>query len=342
MRLAGQSWLVANRSKAQAALTQRVLSRLAMQEARLKYLRLFTLLLGFFSTTQIHAADAEDRRAMIERDARVARGDIEGPRLIPPDRFDSIGALLPQLYAVVRGHVTDISYDYLDCQGPRTVVKLDRIQTLIGEKVDTEIELRTFGGPLPNGNYVSASELPRYAIDASYVVFLRNTDWRFSPVTGDLAFREEVIADRPVLVDSDGVAVSGVGEIGVERRTGQLTEPAGLHVVGADEGREVLQPDDEGAILKCERGTKCVAPEIAAEAEKRASHPATKDPTNRFARPAVLKGIGSAELVSAISTEEMVDRIRRYSDDLGIAIGGRLQLEPRLGCWDVTLTDPWK
>ena len=83
--------------------------------------------------------------------------------MIPPDQFDSIGMLLPQLYAIVRGKVTDISYDYLDCQGPRTVVKLSRIETLIGEKVDSEIELRTFGGPLPNGNYVSASELPRFA-----------------------------------------------------------------------------------------------------------------------------------------------------------------------------------
>lgn len=309
---------------------------------RLKYLQLFTLLLGYFSATQIQAAEVEGRRAMIERDAGVASGEIEGPRLIPPDQFDSIGMLLPQLYAIVRGKVTDISYDYLDCQGPRTVVKLSRIETLIGEKVDSEIELRTFGGPLPNGNYVSASELPRYAIDASYVVFLRNTDWRFSPVMGDLAFREEVIADRPVLIDSDGVAVSGVSGIGVERQTGQLMEPAGLHVVGADGGREVLQPDDAGAIRKCERGTKCVAPEIAAEADKRALHSATKDPTNRFARPAVLKGIGPAELVAAISTDELVDRIRRYADDLGIAIGGRLELEPRLGCWNVTLTDPWR
>ena len=279
---------------------------------------------------------------MIERDAQIARGEIQGPRLIVPDRFDSIGTLLPQLYAVVRGTVADISYDYLDCQGPRTVVKLRSVETLIGARTDRELELRTFGGPLPNGNYVAASELPRYVADGSYVVFLRNTDWRFSPVMGDLVFREEVIADRPVLVDSDGVAVSGVSEVGVERQTGQLTEPAGLHVLGAEGSREVSPAQDGGAIRKCERGTKCDLPEAATEADRRAALEATHDPTNRFVRPPVLKGIDPRDVVAAISTDELVDRIRRYSDDLGIEIGGRLELEPRLGCWNVTITDPWR
>ena len=48
---------------------------------RLKYLQLFTLLLGYFSATQIQAAEVEGRWAMIERDAGVASGEIEGPRL---------------------------------------------------------------------------------------------------------------------------------------------------------------------------------------------------------------------------------------------------------------------
>ena len=65
-------------------------------------------------------------------------------------------------------------------------------------------------------------------------------------------------------------------------------------------------------------------------------------PTNRFARPPVLKGIGPGDVIAAIWTEELVDRIRRYSDDLGIEIGGRLELEPRLGCWNITITDTWR
>ena len=165
------------------------MSQIAMT-SRINYLASWAVIFSLFLLMPGSAVYAQDRDGMIERDSQVARGEIQGPRLIVPDRFDSIGTLLPQLYAVIRGTVADISYDYLDCQGPRTVVKLHNVETLIGERVGDDIELRTFGGPLPNGNYVSASELPRYVADTSYVVFLRNTDWRFSPVMGDLAFRE--------------------------------------------------------------------------------------------------------------------------------------------------------
>ena len=99
------------------------MSQIAMT-SRINYLASLTAVSIYSSSMAGNAVYAQDRDGMIERDAQIARGEIEGPRLIVPDRFDSIGTLLPQLYAVVRGTVADISYDYLDCQGPRTVVKL--------------------------------------------------------------------------------------------------------------------------------------------------------------------------------------------------------------------------
>jgi hypothetical protein len=235
-----------------------------------------------------------------------------------PDRFDSIDRLLPQLSAVARGTVSDIAYDYSDCEGPRTVIKLRRVETLLGTNIGREVELRTLGGPLPNGKYVSVSELPRYVKGGSYILFLRNTDWRFSSVMGDLAFREETIAGRKVLVDSDGLGVTGVGKSGIERLTDQLTEAAGVRAAGMTR--------------------KPGASENAAGAPASA----VAHPIDRFARPAVSVGVGAAQVASAISADELVASIKRLASDHRVQIGGRLQPRSRLGCWNVTRTDPWR
>lgn len=287
------------------------------------------------------ADDPETRRARIEQDQQMARGELARD-LILPDRFDDMRLLLPQLRSVVRGVVTDISYDYLDCEGPRTVVTLNRVEALLGGTVDNTIELRVFGGPLPNGNYVEATELPRFVEGASYVLLLRNTDWRFAPVMGDLAFREEILFDKQVLIDSDGFAVTGVSDIGIERNTEQITGAVGLNIVGVVAEREVTRkPSETGEIRTCQRGEPCVADADPNETE-RAAMSVTKDPTNRFSRPELIEGIGLENLQPAISPDELVGRLKRYSAELGIEFGGDFHPSPRLGCWNSTITDPWR
>jgi hypothetical protein len=301
----------------------------------------FGLLLLSGAAAALAADDLETRRARIEQDERMARGELARD-LIMPDRFDDMRLLLPQLQSVVHGVVSEISYDYLDCEGPRTVVTLRRVEALLGGNVEDTIELRVLGGPLPNGSYVAATELPRFVEGASYVLLLRNTDWRFAPVMGDLAFREENLFDRPVLIDSDGFAVTGVSDIGIERNSEQITGAVGLNVVGVEAGREVTGISGEaGEIRRCRRGEPCAA-ETGPNERDRAAMSVTRDPTNRFARPEIIQGLGPEHLAAAIPRDELVGRLKRFGDELGIEIGGDLHLSPRLGCWNWTITDPWR
>jgi hypothetical protein len=313
-----------------------------MMQAWPKCTRWLPLILVCLKVVPASAADnAENRRARIERDQQMARGEL-AKDLVLPDRFDDMKFLLPQLQSVVRGIVTDISYDYLDCEGPRTVVTLSRVEVLLGGKVSSEVQLRVFGGPLPNGKYVEASELPRFVNGAVYILFLRNTDWRFAPVMGDLAFREETIFDRPVLIDSDGFAVTAVSKTGIERNTEQITEAVGPVILGVEGGRGIVhQQNESGEIRACERGQPC-AFEIGPEAKERNALSVTKDPTNRFARPELVRGIGPEHLKPAMSGDELVSSLKRFAVEFSIEPGGAFQPEIRLGCWNVTITDPWR
>src|SRR5262249_8015185 len=114
------------------------------------------------------------------------------------------------------------------------------VEVILGGALeDRSFELRDIGGPLPNGVFVGVTELPRYVLGGDYVLVLRNTDWRYSAVIGDLAFRAENVAGKEVLVNTDGLAASGVSELGIETRTPQLTEAVGLSLVGNEMSKEV-------------------------------------------------------------------------------------------------------
>ena len=76
-------------------------------------------------------------------------------------------------------------------------------------------EIRQFGGLLPDGRMVVASELPVFVEGKEYVLFLRNTKWNVSPVVGDLALRVEAVEGNEVLVNSDGQAITGIGSAGL-------------------------------------------------------------------------------------------------------------------------------
>ncbi|RFC37079.1 MAG: hypothetical protein DID92_2727743387 [Candidatus Nitrotoga sp. SPKER] len=149
-----------------------------------------------------------------------------GPK-IPPRAFESMRAILEQTAAVVEGDVSDIAFDFDDCAGPRTKVKVVNTHSVLGTTVASEIVLSIFGGPMPDGRWFRASEMPRFAIGSRYVFFMRNTDWTFAPIIGELAYRVETIAGRSVLVNGNGQAVTGISETGIETNTVALTEPTG-------------------------------------------------------------------------------------------------------------------
>lgn len=122
---------------------------------------------------------------------------------------------IAQTAAVVEGRVVDIQHEFSEAEGPWTRVTLADVKAHMGSSPST-VEIRHFGGPLPNGKMMIATELPAFVQGGRYVVFLRNTAWNLSPVVGELALRAERVEGREVLVNSDGLAVTGVGKQGVE------------------------------------------------------------------------------------------------------------------------------
>jgi hypothetical protein len=133
-----------------------------------------------------------------------------GYQKIAPAPVDTSRQILAQTSTIFRGSLKDVQFTYDGCSGPRTDYVFSNSSPLLGEKVEVEaqVNLRVLGGPTPRGTWLAVSELPQLALDSQYVVFLRNTDWTFSPIVGNLAFRVETIAGREVLVNPDGRAVT--------------------------------------------------------------------------------------------------------------------------------------
>ena len=86
---------------------------------------------------------------------------------------------------------------------------------LFGDAPST-VEIRHFGGPLPNGRLMVAAELPVFVRGKEYIVFLRNrrgTSHRSSATSRCAWSRSD---GGEVLVNSDGQAVTRVGAGGVD------------------------------------------------------------------------------------------------------------------------------
>lgn len=132
-----------------------------------------------------------------------------------PVPIDDLQRAVQQTAAVIEGLVTDIQYDYSEEEGPWTRVFISNVRVLFGS-APSIVEIRHFGGPLPNGRLMVAAELPVFVLGKEYIVFLRNGAWNVSAVVGDLALRAETWAGTEVLVNSDGQAVTKVGAGGVE------------------------------------------------------------------------------------------------------------------------------
>jgi hypothetical protein len=272
----------------------------------------------------------------LERAALAARGVVVNTRVL--------GELVPQIQAVLEGTVEDVRFDYDECGGPRTVIRLNTVETLLGGRHESGLELRTFGGPLPNGNFMSASELPRYVLGARYLLLLRNTDWRFSPVIGHLAFRLESIGNKRVLINTAGFAVTGVDASGIRTTESQLMSPVGQAVVGATLSPEMqhealaLPPDRTGQNEVCDGGRGSDCGNKQRENGPKRAHDALIA-SGRFAAPHVLDGVGQDAVKDAISAQELVASIQHWASEHAVRIGGYYANLPRIGCWGRTATE---
>ncbi|MEO7403769.1 MAG: hypothetical protein ABIU95_08890, partial [Burkholderiales bacterium] len=182
---------------------------------------------------------------------------------IAPRAFESMRAILEQTAAVVEGDVSEVAFGFDDCAGPRTNIKVVNARSVLGTAVANEIVLSVFGGPMPDGRWFQASELPRVALGARYVFLLRNTDWKFAPILGSHAYRVETIAGRSVLVNALGQAVTGLSEAGIETHTDALTEPTGTR-------RRALRPEARRS-GQAESDTSDRSPTVLVAAEHDAS-----------------------------------------------------------------------
>ncbi|WP_157231730.1 hypothetical protein [Hyalangium minutum] len=132
-----------------------------------------------------------------------------------PQAADTLPRAIEQTSAVIEGVVSRIEYEYTEEEGPWTVVTLSNTQTHLG-KAPSEVKIRQFGGPLPNGHRLVVAELTELFHGERYLMFLRNTAWNLSPIVSQYALRVEIVGGREFLVNDEGQAIIGLGESGLE------------------------------------------------------------------------------------------------------------------------------
>lgn len=254
-------------------------------------------------------------------------GDTTG--IVRPQALVDLPSVIRQLNAIVQADLRDISTDYDRCAGPRTVLHLAGVRSLLGGPHTDTMSLRVFGGPVPGGRYADISESPRYQVGRRYLLFLFNTDWRFSPVIGELAFRVEPVAGTEVLISPDGLGVTGVSPLGVETRTRILYLPEGLPGIGAVR----VAPTPVTRLIPCgmdpDGSPRC--PRLPMDTlPPRETFPAAAPWTPRPPTP--------EDLATLITPKQLVARIDSVARTLGVTPGGYFSRRPRLECWNTDST----
>jgi hypothetical protein len=251
---------------------------------------------------------------------------------IPPHRFNTIAEMVPQLHSVVVGNVDFERFVFDDCWGPRTVLRVSKVESIVGVSPASSIELYVFGGPLPDGSFVEVSELPRFVSGDRYVLFLRNTDWRYSPVMGQHAYRITSVLGREILLDSDGHAVIRVGESGVEVGGQAFTEPVGQRLTGMASRTMPVpgldRPRDAGCIVYA---SDC--PPESADVRRQSSLLAAG---GRMEPPKVVPEVSPQAVAGALTQTEFANGLLHMVQASGAKVGGRFLEHPRVGCWRTT------
>ncbi len=284
-----------------------------------------------------------------KRETPVAtQAPLEQPALpagyikISPAPLDTAAQKLAQTAAIFRGKLKNVGFTYDSCGGPRTEYVFGSASTLAGVAMPADLTLKVLGGPIPSGSWVSVSEQPRLALDAEYVVFLRNTDWTYSPIVSDLVFRVEALGGREVLVNAQGRVLVAWNEDGAQFSAAAVSEPVGLQwkrirhaprpveSAGATSGSPSPRAVVEGSRATGEGvPSRLAPPDFAPSTEEiRAS--------GMFARPRLTGALGANE--HAATAQALVASVMSEAERQGLRIGGRFALEPYWKCWSTTPT----
>ena len=264
-----------------------------------------------------------------------------GYQKIAPQAVDDATGMLSQTATIFSGSLKDIRFTFENCAGPRTNYVFSDASSLAGSPVQSEVTLKVLGGPTPSGKWVAVSELPQLALDSRYVVFLRNTDWTFSPVVSDLVFRVESVAGREILVHPTGRAVTGWDESGPVLSAGTVSDAVGRRVRGykrADTPAPGDRPDSATTNPLPQMGRGNPPPPGRPPDSTLDSAPSLADvrKAGLFERPPLVESAIANE--QTLGAEAFVSAVRSAAERSRVQIGGRLALDPNWRCWSSTPT----
>lgn len=153
--------------------------------------------------------------------------------------------------SVVEADVVSARYLYDDIQGPRTEFTLANVVVHRGS-APKELTFTQYGGQLPDGSFVGASELPVLNPGSRYVLFLGGTPWFYTPVWAGLSFRVEKVGARSIILGPEGRTVTSFGAEGVTFGSKSIVDysnhpdprvPLARTSVTADEVADALDKD---------------------------------------------------------------------------------------------------
>jgi hypothetical protein len=113
--------------------------------------------------------------------------------------FYATSSILARSAALVEGVVKKVEETYDERSGPRTIVTFEVSAVHAGQLAERQIQLRLFGGMTPSGKRFWTSISVDFALNARYVLFLRNDGWFYSPLATE-ALEITQIGGREVLV----------------------------------------------------------------------------------------------------------------------------------------------
>ena len=140
---------------------------------------------------------------------------------------DSLAELVGNSAAVVLVKVLDINYAAQDdATGiARTAVTAKRVEALKGDLSHEQFVFHLYGGSKRDGGWTRVSTNPDFAVGHTYVIFIRSTDYRYSPfMPGARAVLREVgEGPNAAFVDRDGHLITTDAE-GQLRRGGRVAD----------------------------------------------------------------------------------------------------------------------
>ncbi|MDI1442962.1 hypothetical protein [Polyangium sp. 6x1] len=147
-----------------------------------------------------------------------------------PSPADTLADVLRQTAAVIEGDVEDVSFQFDEVEGPRTIATVTNVFVhlgSLGKSTPSSVVIRSFGGYLPDGREIVATHVPELAPGKRYFLFLRNTEWTLSPIAFGHVFRVDTVGTKRALVDAYGRLIAGVSATEIVAGPLLWTQPSG-------------------------------------------------------------------------------------------------------------------